>query len=115
MRDQYLLLDKEKLRKLCEANMTHEEMAEMLYCSTSTIRKYIKLYGLQSRSRGCKPLTRYDVGGEMLTVAEIAKRAGLSESTIRNRIHRGWTGEKLLVDKKEAFRLGMEERRKRWY
>ena len=37
-----------------------------------------------------------EVGGELLTVAEIAARSGASRDAIASRIRAGWTGERLL-------------------
>lgn len=117
MRDNYLFLDKEEMRRLYhEEGLTCEEVAERMYCSVSTIRKYMRLFGITGRPpKERRPLNRYEINGEMLTAEEIAKRAGVSTSTIRNRIKRGWKGERLLVNSKEAFKIGIEERRQRWY
>lgn len=112
--DSYLFLDKEELKRLYYVEgLTHEQIAERLYCSVSTVRKYMRMYGMTGRkAKERRPLARYEVRGEMLTAQEIADRAKVSISTIRSRISRGWSGEELLLGREAAFAYGGMKRRK---
>lgn len=108
MKDKFDFITKEELRRLYyDEGLTHEQVAQRLFCHVSTVRKYMRHFGMVGRSASeRKKPDRYYVGnGEYLTAGEIAERAGVTLSTIRGRIHRGWVGEKLLISRKEAISI----------
>ena len=49
----------------------------------------------QSNTRSCRPVV---LDGEALLTREWSARTGLPESTIRTRVHRGWTPKKALSE-----------------
>ena len=103
----YALLSKEELARLrFEEGLTGPQIADRLFCSLSTVRKYMKMYGLTMDKKCGRRPARFHVGnGEYLTAEEIAKRTGVATATIYGRINRGWKDEKLMITRKRAIKM----------
>ena len=100
--------DPEVLRRLyVDEGKTLAEMSALLYANEGTIRHYMKLHGIQARKQGPrpgsgrKPETFVKVGDEMLTVKQVAERAGIGVETARTRIKRGMRGDRLLEPRQD--------------
>lgn len=65
-------------------------------CSWSCLCKYRKQHDEEMQGRQYKNVRKFKINGEYLTVEQIAKKAGVSRSTINLRIKRGIKGEALL-------------------
>lgn len=65
-------------------------------CSWSCLCEYRKQYEVGKQDRRYKNVRKFKINGEYLTVEQIAKKAGVSRSTINLRIKRGIRGEALL-------------------
>ena len=83
--------DKEVLKEYIRQGMTNKDIAKKAGVKPGAILKWLKRYGLQNTNS--KPIARYDVGGRMLTVAEMAAESGLTKSNIQSRLQRGWRPE----------------------
>lgn len=96
--------DKEVLRRMyCDEGMTMCDIARKLYCSPSTIKRWLGIHGIPRRglggarrNSGMKFKVYVRVYGETLTIKELAKRAGVCQSTIRNRLAKGDGPDRLL-------------------
>ena len=91
--------DPEVLRRLyVDEGLTQEQMAERLCVSQSVIGVRMRAAGIKGRRHGSrkKSAKRYWVGGEYLTIREMAERSGICMSTIGNRIARGVPFDRLM-------------------
>lgn len=94
-------LEVSEIVALTETRMTNDEIGALfgvggVYVSSLRHGRWrTKPAGRGRKPKGCR---RYGVGGgEMLTVAEIAVRSGVSQSTVDARIKRGVVGAALLA------------------
>ena len=105
--------DPEVLRRLyVDEGKSLVEMSALLYANEGTIRHYMKLHGIPTRRQGRrsggssigsgrKPETYVKVGDEMLTVKQVAERAGIGVETARVRIKKGMRGDRLLEPRQD--------------
>lgn len=91
--------DTEEIRRLYwDEGLTLRQIADKLYCSDPTVGRYMARNGIPRRGRAeARPQKLYDVGGRKMTAMQIAEETGAAYSTIRGRMARGWSGEKLLL------------------
>lgn len=52
---------------------------------------------MKDQCRNRRNTRRHTFGGESLTIAEWAARLGVNENTLTNRVHMGWTVERILT------------------
>ena len=92
-------IDREVLRALYEdEKLTQEEIADRLYISTTTVGRYMRLYGIKAREASDRRLRLYDVGGgRQLTAPQIAEIAGITTKAVYRRYSSGVRGKDLLA------------------
>lgn len=93
--------DEATLQKLyVDERLTVKQMAARFYCAENTVIWWMKRYGIPRRQKGKgsgRKAKRFICAGkEALTVRQIAERAGICESTVRQRLARGLDPEELL-------------------
>lgn len=94
-----MTLDEEEIRRLYwDEGMTVPEVAKIMYCSESTLHKYMREHDIPRRRKGNRNIKKHKVNGEMLTVSEISQKYGIPSSTIQNRIRKG---QKDLINERE--------------
>lgn len=85
-----MTLDEEEIRRLYwDEGLTVPEVAKRVYCSETTLHKYMREHDIPRRRKGNRNIKKHKVNGEMLTVNEISQKYGISPSTIQGRIRKG--------------------------
>lgn len=92
-------LERSEMIALSDTGMSLSDVAALFGVSTAYLQDLRR-----GRSRKSRAVTRCTVGGELLTVAQIAQRAGCTPSAIYARIHAGVVGERLLLRRYDVLR-----------
>lgn len=107
-------LEVSEIIALTNTRMTNAEIGALfdvgeVYVSSLRHGRYQSTpQGLSRKPKGC---TRIDIAGELLTIDEIAAKAGVGGETIRQRVKRGLTGEDLMAGSHKATRAPYVRRR----
>ena len=80
--------DRDVLAGYLSKGWTAKDIGQAAGRNPDTVRVYLRKYGLWTR---CDRTRKYDVGGRMLTIDQMAKESGLRRGAITGRLQRGWT------------------------
>lgn len=86
--------DKAVLEECIRHGMSNRDIAKKADTAESTILHWMRKFDLKNPNS--RPIARYDVGGRMLTIAEMAAESGLTKSNIASRLQRGWKPETIM-------------------